>query len=682
MKHLLYRWGLLIVLAGMLIPQSSFASGIGTIADQPVDIPVSPDSTMHGMTIIFAREGTSTAIYLRLCSDAPYFQMRSESVGIWRSEVYNRSGSSGGCSPSNTEWWRMVINIASNSPEVFRIYATANDVLLSEGDFMERAARTDCRVTGHGTGTCSPVSPGQVSVPRMNIDEPHTGQVVSGMVSIRGWAVDLGSLNGSGVTDVHVRINGNFLGAAQYPQARPDLAGHFGDARFINAGYLFTFDAQQIPAGHATISLSYRSGITGQWHTVDRVIAINHINVPPHIPQPSSPSNGSTLHTAQITLQAQDMGDPDNGPNPARNFQFVIERVDGTWSQASNWVGSSWPVTVPRGGDYRWRVQAGDGQAGSEFSGWVNLKSTLIIPADPSGPYPQLPHEWNVPYFWQGDSRWSGVTMQSCGGNIGPVGCALTSLAMLFQYYGVDKNPSTLNSCMGNQACPMVWAGSRLLPCGNNRIQYVAWPAFSYQRLEQELRKAPVILEISHPSRGLHFLVVLGGSGTDPGNYIVNDPGIKNGARTTLKNSLRLFQGFTPSSMRIYDGTPATTLSPSIDQPAAPTFSKLALAQQNVVGAVNLYRNTDTDMILELTAQSNAGDIQSIQVWTDQYANDAWQPYSQYVSVPFDQEFFVRFRDSQGNVSEVFSAKAPSAPDSIQQAFYPLYLPVNLSNFK
>jgi hypothetical protein len=627
-----------------------------------------PQSTVQNMQILFVKENNKTTIGLRICADSPNFQLRSESVGQWMSELYNRPGSSGGCSPNPTGWWKIVINADPDPNHVFRIYATANDAMLSEGAFMQRSARTDCRVTAYGAGYCSPASPAPVSVPMADINEPTEGQTVSGDVGVRGWTADAGVLDGStGIDAVELRVNGTVIGLQTANEARPDVGSSLGDARFVNTGFRATFNSRLFPLGAATLQLSYRSKISGNWSTVQRHIFIDQtINLPPNKPQLISPANGASFNTANVTLQVADAGDPDNRPRNYRDFLFSIERTDAPWGLSSTWRGNTWGVTLPASGSYRWRAQAGDGAAGSGWTDWRTFTATV--------PGPGI---WNVPYYWQGDPQWGGNRIGACNNTIRNVGCALTSVAMIFKYYGVDKNPGTLNSCLGGAACPLSWGTSRIASCSGGKVRFTEWiRSFNYGQLEQKLKTGPVILELRNGG-SMHFIVVLGGSGSNPANYIVNDPGIKNGSRTRLSNTMAWFRGG-PAGMRIYRGTGALdsavqSEAASVDLPVALQSPRLA-PNEVITGSVELYRSTDTEMTLELAATSSAGQVTDMQVWTGQQPGDVWQPFASYVSVPLAGTYYVRFRDDQGNTSSILSVSTPEAPGTIEST--PVYLPL------
>lgn len=403
-------------------------------------------------------------------------------------------------------------------------------------------------------------------------------------------------------------------------------------------------------------------------------------NQAPNPPTPTEPGNGGVTTSRTLTLRVQDTGDPDNRPRTYRDFQFVIERADGSWSQTSPWTGNSWTVTVPTHANYRWRAQSGDGELASGWSGWSNVVSSVgnVVQPQPIPPGPG----WNVPYYSQGDPRWGGARIGACNNTIANVGCALTSLAMVFTFYGANHTPGTLNSCMGNHACLLYWGSPTISRCSNGKVRWGGSKGFSYSALEQEVKQRPVILEISKPcgsGRCLHFIVVLSGSGTNPRNYIVNDPGVRNGARTTLASSLAIFKGYTPSGMRIYTGTPARLADVDGAQvaEAPPALAAPQLAAGEVItGSLEIYRNTETEVFLELAATSSAGAVTEMRVMTDQQPSDAWQPVGQYVSVPMGEVFSVQFRDAAGNTSSVITTAAPSAPDSIVQPSVEVYLPL------
>jgi hypothetical protein len=110
------------------------------------------------------------------------------------------------------------------------------------------------------------------SATRMSVDTPGTGAIVIGSdVFVAGWALDTGSLQGTGVDAVHVwawpTTGGapTFVGAAAYGAARADVAGAFGQARFTNSGFNLvgtintpgTYDLAVYP--HSTVAQAFNA---------------------------------------------------------------------------------------------------------------------------------------------------------------------------------------------------------------------------------------------------------------------------------------------------------------------------------------------------------------------------------------------------------------------------------------
>jgi len=152
----------------------------------------------------------------------------------------------------------------------------------------------------------------------------------------------------------------------------------------------------------------------------------------------------------------------------------------------------------------------------------------------------------DVPLFNQNDPAWKNNVMQTCGQTIGAAGCALTSAAMVFKYYGaVNKNPGQLNTCLGNSACPIHWdvaANS----CSESKATWVDSWSFSYSKLQSMLSadRPPIVKLVKGSST--HFVVVRSGSGSQPGNYQINDPW--DGMVRSL--SYYTSAGWTPDSIR------------------------------------------------------------------------------------------------------------------------------------
>lgn len=76
------------------------------------------------------------------------------------------------------------------------------------------------------------------------------------------------------------------------------------------------------------------------------------------------------------------------------------------------------------------------------------------------------------------------------------------------------------------------------------------------------------------------------------------------------------------------------------------------VSASGVTGSALVVYTTDVTMTLELSAQSSAGAVSEMLIWTDTLDNTSWQPFTSYVELPISDYVFVRFRDQQGNESE------------------------------
>jgi hypothetical protein len=309
-----------------------------------------------------------------------------------------------------------------------------------------------------------------------------------------------------------------------------------------------------------------------------------------------------------------------------------------------------------------------------------------------------------VPFFWQRDPNGiNGHQLRSlpgpnyCGTNydtIGKGGCTLTSATMLFRYYGAstttnntEMTPPNLSDCLDTNACPFNWITGAACSDGkasNPRRDY----SFSYTRLDQEfnLNHRPVILQMCRPKGAcnwegpeLHWVLVVGGQGTDPANYTIWDPWFECGQNMRL-NSRSDTWDFV--GMAVYNGTPTCSFSTEVPLCARsaspvglPSGANATIVEQNtatpvdltalsnVSGTAVLYRTTNITMTVHVTAQSSVGNITDMVIWSDTISNTIWQPFAPYVWLPLSDFVYAQFRDDMGNISAVVSdTPNPSAP--------------------
>jgi len=91
-----------------------------------------------------------------------------------------------------------------------------------------------------------------------------------------------------------------------------------------------------------------------------------------------------------------------------------------------------------------------------------------------------------VPMYNQCDSGWGSDDMETCDKTICQAGCALTSTAMVFKYYGCNTDPGTLNTCLGNSACPIYW-GTAATSCSCGKASFVGKYTYSVSLLVSAL---------------------------------------------------------------------------------------------------------------------------------------------------------------------------------------------------
>jgi len=161
--------------------------------------------------------------------------------------------------------------------------------------------------------------------------------------------------------------------------------------------------------------------------------------------------------------------------------------------------------------------------------GPLNAETPIIQSEEPPiTPTAILDIDLPVRRYSQNDSKWSEEEMQTCGDTIGKSGCALTSTAMVFTYYGAkSKDPGQLNTCLGNNACPIVWSYAAT-NCSENKAKFKGKYSYKLSKLVEALEDGyPPLVEIYNPNTDrTHWVVVrkVYGKGTSETEFSVNDP--------------------------------------------------------------------------------------------------------------------------------------------------------------
>lgn len=400
-------------------------------------------------------------------------------------------------------------------------------------------------------------------------------------------------------------------------------------------------------------------------------------------------------------------------PNPS-TYSISGRVVDGNGAPIANVAvsdGAGHTATTNGNGDYTLsNLPAGSYTVTPSKGGYafVPASRSVAVPPNATGqnftgtPVPPPP-SCEVPYYSQIDPRWKNHSLRTCSpcgynpccscycNTIGRCGCTLTSATMVLGWYGSTHTPASLSDCMGTAACPFYWSvGAR---CSQGKATWVGRYGFTWDRLQTELNQnhRPVILGM-HRGDNTHWVVVLSGSGSNRRNYVIHDPGVRNGAYMRLSaykdwtlDWISVYQGRSPcQGIEIVTPVlpPASPLLPATNPAAIPPEAFLTVAEAQtlpasavITGSIAPYRMTDVTMTIELAASSSVGDITEMLVWTNSMTQTAWQPFRYLVYLPVSEQMYAIFRDTAGNISGIVS-NTLFPPYSPGDAPFELYLPL------
>jgi hypothetical protein len=185
---------------------------------------------------------------------------------------------------------------------------------------------------------------------RGSVDSPVEGAVVpAGPVAINGWAADLASAEGTGVSAVRVTVDlppdyGGTPLAASYGLDRPEVAELLGDARFLASGFAATWDATT--AGPGTHVLYVQVLGPCGWTATTRTVTVAEANggsarmtaaQAAPTPRPTASAVMATPSPPPPTPTATASPSPTPPLPPPTNLTVAVHPFDGT-------VSLSWQV--------------------------------------------------------------------------------------------------------------------------------------------------------------------------------------------------------------------------------------------------------------------------------------------------------------------------------------------------
>jgi hypothetical protein len=134
--------------------------------------------------------------------------------------------------------------------------------------------------------------------------------------------------------------------------------------------------------------------------------------------------------------------------------------------------------------------------------------------------------ELSIPRFKQWDERWRLDPLGSTSSTLGKEGCAVTSAAMVLNFYGMPTDPKCLNTFLTlNQGYTdrgwIHWEkAAEFLP---NQVQHAYEDLPSYFLIDWNLLNGnPVIVRLKTSEGTKHFVVIVGKEGY---SYLIADPG-------------------------------------------------------------------------------------------------------------------------------------------------------------
>jgi len=139
-------------------------------------------------------------------------------------------------------------------------------------------------------------------------------------------------------------------------------------------------------------------------------------------------------------------------------------------------------------------------------------------------------------------------------------GCAITTLAMMLKYYGVNTTPRILDDKLGTDGCPLSshWGDLATVDGPTSSVAYVGAQNGTLSSLSTTIANDlsndhPTVLHLELSDGTDHYVLAISGSGSSAGNYQIVDS--SDGLQKSLQ--AKYDQGYTVAGIIRYSGLPA-----------------------------------------------------------------------------------------------------------------------------
>jgi hypothetical protein len=131
----------------------------------------------------------------------------------------------------------------------------------------------------------------------------------------------------------------------------------------------------------------------------------------------------------------------------------------------------------------------------------------------------------SIPVMGQQEAGWASANLGTSPASIGSDGCAITSVAMMLRYYGINTDPGALNAWLtanGGYANDDMLIWDAITRYTGGQVTFSGWLAPDLGTILAELDAGrPVVAEVSIGSNQ-HFVLLTGY--TSDGGIQMNDP--------------------------------------------------------------------------------------------------------------------------------------------------------------